>query len=35
VRRGSGWSAADVAVAVAAITIIALSAAGLYWLFHS
>jgi pSer/pThr/pTyr-binding forkhead associated (FHA) protein len=33
-RRGHGWSAADVAVAVAAITIIALSAAGLYWLFR-
>jgi pSer/pThr/pTyr-binding forkhead associated (FHA) protein len=32
--KRSGWSGADVAVLVVAISILALSAAGLYWLFR-
>jgi pSer/pThr/pTyr-binding forkhead associated (FHA) protein len=34
-RDGSGWSATDVAVAGAAMVVIGLSAAGLYWLLRS
>jgi pSer/pThr/pTyr-binding forkhead associated (FHA) protein len=34
-RDRAAWSTADVAVAVAALLVIALSAAGLYWLFRS
>jgi hypothetical protein len=33
-RRSVGWSGTDVAVGGAAIVVIALSAAGLYWLLH-
>jgi pSer/pThr/pTyr-binding forkhead associated (FHA) protein len=32
--RKSGWSSADLAVVIAAVSIIALSAAGLYWLLR-
>jgi hypothetical protein len=34
-RDASGWSATDLAVGGAAILVILLSAAGLYWLFRS
>jgi pSer/pThr/pTyr-binding forkhead associated (FHA) protein len=33
-RRVPGWSATDMAVAGAAVSVIVLSAAGLYWLLH-
>ncbi len=34
-RNRTGWSATDVAVAATAVAVIALSAAGLYWLFRT
>jgi hypothetical protein len=33
-QQARGWSVTDVVVAGAAVLVIALSAAGLYWLLH-